>query len=245
MPVKRAPPRKEPKETVVYPASKRKGPAFKPQRPSKVPRTATAESESSRPKSTKKATASKAARKPVRSRVLTDDDDDDVRDEMGTSVGGAQADAEGSDSDEDLAEDPLAARSKPQGKKPARPVAKSRPPVREPSPMFRSSPASEKSSRSLAEPPPIPSQSTDIPQIPQNLIIRLLHEHFADKQTQIDKHAIQVLQKYIEVFVREAIARTALLKKEAADTFEVSADDAGWLELEDLEKIVPGMMLDF
>lgn len=44
------PPRKEPKETVTYPASKRKPPPFKPQRPSQVPRVASTNSEStSRP----------------------------------------------------------------------------------------------------------------------------------------------------------------------------------------------------
>ncbi|KAK5128977.1 hypothetical protein LTR85_000310 [Meristemomyces frigidus] len=247
MPVKKMPPRKEVKETVVYPASKRKGPAFKPQRPSKVPRIPTTESESSRPKSVKKTAATTAARKPARPHVLHDDDKDGEDDED-LGAASAKAGAEDLDSDEELADDPLAAISKPKAKAPARAasgVAKRKAPAREASPMSVSSQASARSSPPPAEPPPVPSQSSDIPQIPQNLIIRLLHEHFADKNTKIDKHAIQVLQKYIEVFVREAIARTALLKKEAAEKFDVSAEDAGWLELEDLEKVAPGMMLDF
>ncbi|KAK4545209.1 hypothetical protein LTR36_003388 [Oleoguttula mirabilis] len=251
MPPKKMPPRKEPKETVVYPASKRKGPAFKPQRPSKVPRIPTTESESSRPKSAKKAAPAIApARKLARPQIPELDDEDDEDDED-IGAGSARAGAGNSDSSEELADDPLAARPraklKAKAKAPAKPPSASKRKVTtyEASLAFISSPASARSSPAPAEPPPVPSQSSDIPQIPRNLIIRLLHEHFADKKTQIDKQAIQVLQKYVEVFVREAIARTALQKKEAAERFDVSAEDAGWLELEDLEKVAPGMMLDF
>lgn len=82
--------------------------------------------------------------------------------------------------------------------------------------------------------------------IPQALLIRLLHEHFADSKTRIDKHAIQVLEKYFEVFVRETIARASLQKQEdAAKAGEGGGVETGWLELEDLEKVAAGMMLDF
>lgn len=92
------------------------------------------------------------------------------------------------------------------------------------------------------------STSSELPPttIPQPLLIRLLHEHFVDKQTRIDKHAVQVFQKYIEVFVREAIARTALAKREkVARDGGGDEEDARWLELEDLEGVAAGMMLDF
>ena len=77
-----------------------------------------------------------------------------------------------------------------------------------------------------------------------------MHEHFASKDTKIDKQAMEVLQKYFEVFVRETIARASLQKKEAAEKAEsegVGAQDidVGWLELEDLEKVAAGMLLDF
>lgn len=91
----------------------------------------------------------------------------------------------------------------------------------------------------------MPTQSDDTPSIPQPLLLRLLHEGFADKNTKIDKHAIQVFQKYIEVFAREAIAEAQLEKRQAAERGEVSEMEGGWLEVEDLEKVAGGLMLDF
>ena len=58
--------------------------------------------------------------------------------------------------------------------------------------------------------------------------------------------AIQVLQKYFEVFVRETIARALAQKKEEGEADGgIDAIEASWLELEDLEKVAAGMMLDF
>lgn len=91
----------------------------------------------------------------------------------------------------------------------------------------------------------MPTQSDETPSIPQPLLLRLLHEGFADKNTKIDTHAIQVYQKYIEVFVREAIARTQLEKQQAAERGEVSEMEGGWLDLEDLEKVAAQLLLDF
>lgn len=84
-----------------------------------------------------------------------------------------------------------------------------------------------------------------MPSIPQPLLVRLLHEHFQDKTTKIDKHAVQVVQKYMEIFVREAIARTALAKAEKTERGETPAEDRGWLELADLQGVAAGMLLDF
>lgn len=72
-----------------------------------------------------------------------------------------------------------------------------------------------------------------------------MHEHFANTNTKIDKHAIAVLEKYFEIFVREAIARAALAKKEAVSGGTASQSEEKWLEKADLEKIVAGLILDF
>lgn len=262
-------PRKEPKETVTYPASKRKAPPFKPQRPSKVPRVATTESESStratksptaaakKPKATPIKAAARtndtrqasdgSARKrgrPPKKPVLKDSEDDEGEGEDVGMVHNPANEPSSEDSDDGLDDNPLATVSK-------KPVPKRKPPARQPSPMAISSEdehgAGDLPDPSAADPnpPSALSQSDTIPTIPQPLLIRLMHEHFANKQTKIDKHAIQVLQKYFEVFVREAIARAALQKREDASTGKASQSEVGWLELEDLEKVAGGMLLDF
>lgn len=229
------PPRKEQKETVVYAASKRKALPFKPQRPSKVPRVPTTESETStappvsrRPTSVVRGPSSFTTNK-KKDKDLVDENEDD--------------------SDEDLADDPLAQR--PSKSITAGPSLHQRQTSRQHSPPptisddddedLSTAPPLTNRRTSGDDVVPLPSQN-ESPSIPQPLIVRLLHEHFSDKSTKIDKHAIQVLQKYLEVFVREAIARTALQKKQDPG---VSALDSGWLELEDLEKVAAGMMLDF
>ena len=228
------PPRKEPKETVVYPASKRKAPPFKPLRPSKVPRIPTTESESSLKAQRTKTSA--PARRKLKSQAEEEDESGDE------AIGAANK-----DSDEELDENPLTARSTKPRKSAKSPGPKRKPP-RQPSPM---SVSSQESSDTLpgngasASAPPL-TQTNDVPTIPQPLLVRLLHEHFANKNTKIDKHAMQILEKYFEVFVREAIARASLRKKEDAEQEgSASAVDVDWLELEDLEKVAAGMVLDF
>ncbi|KAI6830733.1 hypothetical protein KC332_g8407 [Hortaea werneckii] len=242
---------KEPKETVVYAASKRKAPPFKPQRPGKLPR-ATSESESSG-----KATTSQTESRP---QIIDEEEEegeygkDIVESARPNAVAGENDSNDSGDSEEEIAADPLAAKPK------AKPTARSIPP-RKPAPAAskRKTPARPKSpvpisddnSSPRSSPPagreqlPAPSQSSETPGVPQNLLVRLLHENLRDKKTQIDKNAIQVLDKYIEVFVREAIARTSLSKQERAASGEILADDARWLELEDLERVAPGLVLDF
>ena len=224
------PPRKEPKETVIYAASKRKPLPFKPQRPSKVPRISTTESESSATAGASKRTTPAKQKAGAQQRQSNERETDQ---EVGID-----------DSDEELADNPLAAKPRPASK--AKPQAAKRKPSRAASPPPLSDEEDDLPQRPAVDDDtaPLPSQN-DSPSIPQPLLIRLLHEHFADKSTKIDKHAIQVLQKYVEVFVREAIARTALQKKQDAEDGGVSVVDVGWLELEDLEKVAGGMMLDF
>ncbi|KAI9705170.1 MAG: hypothetical protein M1820_005317 [Bogoriella megaspora] len=86
---------------------------------------------------------------------------------------------------------------------------------------------------------PIVSQDAP-PPIPQKLLTRLLHEGFDDSKTRIGKDAMAVIGKYMELFVREAIARAAAEREEA----DAGAGD-GFLEVEDLEKLAPQLLLDF
>ncbi|GAB1731614.1 hypothetical protein NU195Hw_g4175t1 [Hortaea werneckii] len=254
MPPKRASTKaKEPKETVVYAASKRKAPPFKPQRPGKLPR-ATSESESSG-----KATTSQRESRP---QIIDDEEEeeegenekDGVESAKPHAVAGEDDSNDSGDSEEELAADPLAVKpkTKPTARsipppKPAPAASKRKKPTRPRSPVPISDDNSSPRSSPPAggEQPPAPSQSSETPGVPQNLLVRLLHENLRDKKTQIDKNAIQVLDKYIEVFVREAIARTSLSKQERAASGEILADDARWLELEDLERVAPGLVLDF
>ncbi|CAI6096985.1 unnamed protein product [Clonostachys chloroleuca] len=59
--------------------------------------------------------------------------------------------------------------------------------------------------------------------IPKELLTRLLHEFFTKDATRISRDANAAVGKYVDVFVREAIARTAV---------------------EDLEKATPQLLLD-
>ena len=49
--------------------------------------------------------------------------------------------------------------------------------------------------------------------IPKELLTRLLHEFFAKDATRVSKDANAAVGKYVDVFVREAIARTAVEKQ--------------------------------
>lgn len=248
------PPRKgkEPKEQVVYAASKAKTPAYKPLRPSKVARPSTSEASNtslSKPKpAVKKAAPAKpstsTAKRPI---TLPDseEEDDDIE-----NVQDLTRDVAASEhSDEDIEEDDdddeglptLAALKAGTKKRKASAIS-----VNDDSHVNAGNPTRPRAIDDDPDPPPLPlSPSDGIPGIPQPLLLRLLHEGFAKKDTKIDKHALQIVQTYMEVFVREAIARCVAEKKEAAERGEVGEGDVGWLEVEDLEKVGVGMMLDF
>ncbi|KAH2185835.1 hypothetical protein KXW61_008899 [Aspergillus fumigatus] len=84
------------------------------------------------------------------------------------------------------------------------------------------------------------------PAIPPKLLTRLLHHHFKSEKTKIAKDANEVVAKYVDVFVREALARAAYERAEglADRPGEISIGD-GFLEVEDLEKMAPQLVLDF
>ncbi|RYO81467.1 hypothetical protein DL766_004055 [Monosporascus sp. MC13-8B] len=68
--------------------------------------------------------------------------------------------------------------------------------------------------------------------IPPDLLTRLLHEFFEKEGTRISRDANAAVAKYMDIFVRETIARTAVEK------------ESGFLEVEDLEKVAPQLLLD-
>lgn len=88
------------------------------------------------------------------------------------------------------------------------------------------------------------------PSIPLALIHTLLNHHFSNKdKTRISQDAKAVIGKYVDTFVREAIARSTFERQEksAEDVVEElnGRGDDGWLEVEDLEKMAPQLVLDF
>jgi hypothetical protein len=78
------------------------------------------------------------------------------------------------------------------------------------------------------------------PTVPRALLTRLLHEGFEDKEVRIGKEAMSVVEMYVRVFVREAVARS---REEGRG--KVGVGEEGWLQVEDLEKVAPQLMLDF
>ncbi|PWY95336.1 hypothetical protein BO94DRAFT_531255 [Aspergillus sclerotioniger CBS 115572] len=144
--------------------------------------------------------------------------------------------------------------------KPARPSTKSKgkAPVSAPASDNESDSSSSTSSSPSASPEPEPdyilaeiihnetksdSVLTNDPVIPPKLLTRLLHHHFQNQKTKIAKDANTVVAKYVDVFVREALARAAFERREAVGK-GVSVGD-GFLEVEDLEKMAPQLVMDF
>jgi CENP-S associating Centromere protein X len=86
----------------------------------------------------------------------------------------------------------------------------------------------------------------DAPIVPRALLTRILFEGFDDKGMKISKDAMGVVELYTRIFVKEAIARS---KQESRDQSQKMDNGNGisddWLNVEDLEKIAPQLMLDF
>lgn len=96
------------------------------------------------------------------------------------------------------------------------------------------------------EPAPKPTRTveplTATHPIPAPLLARLLHENFEDPNTQIQKGAMTLTGRYMEIFVREALARA---KHERARSARNDGISDGFLQVEDLEKLAPQLVLDF
>ncbi|KAF2396440.1 hypothetical protein EJ06DRAFT_240110 [Trichodelitschia bisporula] len=83
------------------------------------------------------------------------------------------------------------------------------------------------------------------PPIPEKLLARLLRDGFEDEGTKIGAEAMSVVGKYVETFVREAIARAMEERRAAEREAGDMGPDAGFLQVEDLEKLAPQLVLDF
>lgn len=68
--------------------------------------------------------------------------------------------------------------------------------------------------------------------VPPALLTRLLHEFFKKEGTRLTKDANAAVARYMDVFIREAVARSSAER------------EGGFLEVEDLEKIAPQLLLD-
>jgi len=78
--------------------------------------------------------------------------------------------------------------------------------------------------------------------IPPKLLNTLLHHGFEDKKTQIQQGAMDLVDTYLQTFVREAIARAKFERGDAKKMGD-AADNS--LQVEDLEKLAPQLVLDF
>jgi hypothetical protein len=78
--------------------------------------------------------------------------------------------------------------------------------------------------------------------IPERLLGRLLQEGFEDENTKIHRGAMELTAKYMELFVREAISRAVVERGEATKRGGLTD---GFLQVEDLEKLTPQLVLDF
>ena len=82
--------------------------------------------------------------------------------------------------------------------------------------------------------------------IPEDLLSVLLHEFFKEKGkggTRVSKDANKAVGKYMETFVREALARAAWAREEGG--MGELEGGGGFLEVEDLERLAPQLLLDF
>ncbi|MCJ1402696.1 hypothetical protein MMC11_005917 [Xylographa trunciseda] len=141
--------------------------------------------------------------------------------------------------------------------KPPRPVAKSKDSTTKATPRRKSAPVRPVQSLSSSDEDDEPEVTRDSSSeatnsatilqdasltIPPKLLTTLLQHHFEDKQMRIGRDAKAVIGKYMETFVREAIARAAFERSEATSG-QVRGGD--FLEIEDLEKLAPQLLLDF
>ncbi|KAJ5746951.1 uncharacterized protein N7511_008647 [Penicillium nucicola] len=116
--------------------------------------------------------------------------------------------------------------------------------------------SSESRSRSVSQEPdyilaeithsnPAEDVTSSEPTIPAKLLTRLLHQHFQNEKTKVAKDANGLVAKYVDVFVREAIARAAYERAETDGNSSGRRVGDGFLEVEDLEKMAPQLTMDF
>ncbi|USP80264.1 hypothetical protein yc1106_07538 [Curvularia clavata] len=94
---------------------------------------------------------------------------------------------------------------------------------------------------SRSKPPPAKSPLSE-PVIPRPLLARLLLENFDDPDVQIQTGAMKLVGKYMDIFVTEAFLRSKDERKTAAKNGGMVD---GFLQVEDLERLAPQLVLDF
>ncbi|KAH7406938.1 CENP-S associating centromere protein X-domain-containing protein [Phaeosphaeria sp. MPI-PUGE-AT-0046c] len=88
---------------------------------------------------------------------------------------------------------------------------------------------------------PPPTLSPDTP-IPEPLLSRLLQQNFDNPETKIQRGAMTLVGAYMQLFVREAFARAKIEREMGVKAGGISD---GFLQVEDLEKLAPQLVLDF
>jgi histone H3/H4 len=94
----------------------------------------------------------------------------------------------------------------------------------------------------------IGTSKDNIPLLPSALLTRLLHESLENKtSTKIGKQANALTARYLDLFVREAVARAVEVAKERKEMREAGGEGVQdiWLEVQDLEEVAPGLVIDF
>lgn len=92
---------------------------------------------------------------------------------------------------------------------------------------------------------PLPQPATQTEAIPEKLLGRLLQEGFEDPNTKIHRGAMGLTVKYMDLFVKEAISRAVMERNEASRRGGAGGISDGFLQVEDLEKLTPQLVLDF
>ncbi|XP_026936878.1 centromere protein X isoform X4 [Sagmatias obliquidens] len=77
---------------------------------------------------------------------------------------------------------------------------------------------------------------TDAPSVPQELVSKLLHLHFKDDKTKVSGDALQLMAELLKIFVVEAAIRSVR---------QAQAEDLAQVDVEQLEKVLPQLLLDF
>ncbi|XP_032097175.1 centromere protein X isoform X4 [Sapajus apella] len=70
----------------------------------------------------------------------------------------------------------------------------------------------------------------------EELVSRLLHVHFKDDKTKVSGDALQLMAELLKIFVVEAAVRGVR---------QAQAEDAILVDVDQLEKVLPQLLLDF
>ncbi|XP_037013690.2 centromere protein X isoform X3 [Artibeus jamaicensis] len=72
--------------------------------------------------------------------------------------------------------------------------------------------------------------------VPQELVSKLLHLHFKDDKTRVSGDALLLTAELLKVFVVEAAIRSVR---------QAQAEDLACVDVDQLEKVLPQLLLDF